>query len=253
MAGVFSGHMYRTPTTTNKNKMKYTPATISPKSYVELILRTYQEAGDPVRAEGQRAYMRHQFDYCGLRAPEWMALNKTLFSSHGMYTGKELRTFVMLCFEQEYRELHYAGIDMMQYMLRHQDASWIKVLEKCITTQSWWDTVDWLAKLTGIHFMRFPEQQKEYAYKWIEGHNMWLQRVAIIHQLNYKAKTDEKLLFEMIRRRANSKEFFIQKACGWALRQYAKIHPTSVERFLAKQPVSKLTFREARKQLDRQE
>lgn len=231
--------------------MKYTPASIPPAAYVDLIRRTYLDAGDPVRAEGQRAYMRHQFDYCGLRASEWMALNKGIFSQHGMFTGKELKEFVMLCYDQEYRELHYAGIDMMQYMLKMQDTSWIRVLEKCITTQSWWDSVDWLAKLTGIHFMRFPELQKEYAYKWIEGNNMWLQRVAIIHQLLYKAKTDEKLLFEMIRRKADSKEFFIQKACGWALRQHAKTYPEAVRRFLKKQSVSTLTMREAKKQLEK--
>ena len=103
----------------------------------------------------------------------------------------------------------------------------------------------------GIHFKNFPELQHEYTYRWIESENIWLQRVAIIHQLFYKETTEEKLLFDMIRHRADSKEFFIRKACGWALRQYAKTNPKSVERFLTKTKVSNLTVREARKQLDK--
>jgi 3-methyladenine DNA glycosylase AlkD len=55
----------------------------------------------------------------------------------------------------------------------------------------------------------------------------------------------------MIRRRADSKEFFIQKACGWALRQHAKTFPKRVEWFLERNELPKLAIREARKQLDK--
>jgi 3-methyladenine DNA glycosylase AlkD len=229
--------------------MKYHTPALSPEDYLQLLVDTFTEAGDPARAEQQRAYMRHQFEFCGLGAPQWLALSKDLFASYGLYSGKTLERFVRLCFEQEYREVHYAGLEMMQRMLSVQPASWIRVLEKCITNQSWWDTVDWLAKLSGVHVMKYPEQQEKYAYRWIESGNIWLQRVAIIHQLHYKEKTNEKLLFAMIRRRADSKEFFIQKACGWALRQHAKIDPDAVLHFLEHQPVSKLTFREAMKHI----
>ena len=231
--------------------MNYPGATISPKEYLQLISEKFTVAGDPIRAEQQRAYMRHQFEYCGLGAPQWMALAKEIFATQGMYTGKPLEQFVKLCFDQDYREIQYAGLEMMQRMLTQQNKSWIRVLEKIITTHSWWDTVDWLAKLVGMHFKRFPELQHEYAHKWITSDNIWLQRVAIIHQLLYKENTDEKLLYAMIRQVSGSKEFFLQKACGWALRQYAKTNPKSVEKFLSKTRLSGLSVREAMKQLNR--
>jgi 3-methyladenine DNA glycosylase AlkD len=231
--------------------MKAFTPTISPESYLQMVTDTFVEAGDPLRAEQQRAYMRNQFEYCGLRAPEWMALAKSFFADHGMYSGNSLRQFVQICMDQEYREIQYVGIEMMQRMLTHQNQSWIKVLEKCITTNSWWDTVDWLAKITGMHFRRFPELQHEYAYKWIASDNMWLQRVAIIHQLFYREETDELLLFDMIRRVSGSREFFIQKACGWALRQHAKTFPDRVRSYLEVQTLSNLTIREAMKQLNK--
>ena len=231
--------------------MNYSSATISPEDYLQLLTKKFTETGDPVRAEQQRAYMKHQFEYCGLGAPQWMAMAKEIFATHGMYTGKQLEQFIKLCFDQEYREIQYLSLEMMQRMLLEQNKTWIRVLERCITTHSWWDTVDWLAKLVGMHFKRFPELQHEYAFKWIASDNMWLQRVAIIHQLLYRENTDEKLMYEMIRQVADSKEFFLRKASGWALRQYAKTNPTSVEKFLAKTNLSNLSVREARKQLDK--
>jgi 3-methyladenine DNA glycosylase AlkD len=231
--------------------MKSNTPLIPPAEYLQIINEKFTNVGDPIRAEQQRAYMKNQFEYCGLGAPQWMAMAKELFADQGMYTGKPLEQFVRLCYDQEYREIHYVSLEMMQRMLPQQNKSWIRVLEKCITTNSWWDSVDWLAKLVGMHFKRFPELQHEYANKWIASENMWLQRVAIIHQLFYKETTDEKLLFDMIRRVADRKEFFLRKACGWALRQYAKTNSKSVEKFLARNSLSNLSVREARKHLDK--
>lgn len=224
---------------------------ISPEQYIAIVAETFLAAGDPLRAEQQRAYMKHHFDFCGLKAPEWLALAKEIYAKHGMYTSEPLEVFVMGCFEQEYREIHYVGLEMMQYMLKQQSKSWIRVLEKCIKTHSWWDSVDWLAKLVGIHFRAHPELQHAYARKWIKSDHLWLQRVAIIHQLFYRKDTDEELLFEMILQVADSKEFFLRKACGWALRQHAKVFPEQVRHFIEHHTLSNLTVREAMKQLNR--
>lgn len=231
--------------------MKYFLPDISPEQYRQILVETFVNAGDPFRAEQQRAYMKDQFEYCGLGAPQWMALARELFATYGLFTGKPLERFVMLCFDQEYREVQYVAIEMMQRRIGEQNKTWIRVLEKCITTNSWWDTVDWLAKLVGMHFKRFPELQHTYANKWMDSGHMWLQRVAIIHQLFYRETTDEKLLFEMITRVADSKEFFLRKACGWALRQHAKVNPQKVLAFVQKQELSGLTVREAMKQVNK--
>lgn len=231
--------------------MKNHTPEISPEHYAALLADAFLEAGDPLRAEQQRAYTKNHFSYYGLIAPRWLGIAKKYFASHGMYTGKSLEQFVMLCFEQEYRELHFAALQMMESMLKYQSKSWIHVLEKCIQTQSWWDSVDWISKLVGAHIKAYPELQHTYARKWIVSDNMWLQRVAIIHQLFYREQTDEKLLFEMILHVADSKEFFLRKACGWALRQHAKIYPDHVKVFINKHSFSGLTIREAEKQLNK--
>ncbi len=218
---------------------------MSPAEYVEFISTRFMEEADPVRAEQQMAYMRGQFEYCGLCATKWYPMSKEIFKEHGMFHGKDLKAFVKFSYDHSYREVLYAGIEMMQRMLPYQTKSWISVLEKCITTHSWWDTVDWLSKLVGIHFKIYPELQHTYSYKWIEGKNMWLQRAAIIHQLFYRDETDEKLLFDLISRKAGDKELFIRKACGWALRQYSKTNPARVTWYVEHHPLSPLSAREA--------
>jgi 3-methyladenine DNA glycosylase AlkD len=231
-----------------KSKLIYPK--LSPRDYVMLVRKKFSEAGDPIRAEGQMRYMRNKYAYYGLKAPEWVAILKEVFAEYGMYDGKDLRTFARLCFNDEYHEIFYAGLQMIEKQIKTQRKDFIDFLEKAIMTGAWWDTVDWISKLVGIHFKRYPELQHEYARKWISSENIWLQRVAIIHQLLYKDKTDQKLLFEMILKRKNSPEFFVQKGAGWALRQYSKTNPKAVREFISKNPeLSPLTRREGMKWL----
>ena len=218
---------------------------LTPTDYIDYVTDRFMEQADPLRAEKQMAYMKNQFEYCGLGATVWYPMIKSIFIEQGMFTGKQLQQFVEGCYEQPYREVMYAGIEMMQRKLPEQSKSWIRILEKCITTHSWWDSVDWLSKLVGIHFKNYPELQKEYSYKWIESDSMWLQRAAIIHQLFYKEQTDQQLLFDLIKRQADNKEFFIRKACGWALRQYSKTDPKAVRQFVKSIQLSPLTKKEA--------
>ena len=122
-------------------------------------------------------------------------------------------------------------------------------MEELIRTQSWWDTVDGINKLVGLHFKRYPELIRPVTERWMASEYFWLQRVCIIFQLTYRAQTDQELMFAYIRRVAHSKEFFLQKAAGWALRQYAKTNPAAVQQFLDTTAVAPLTRREAMKAL----
>ena len=223
---------------------------ISPKAYVDLIRHQFSDAGDPVRAEGQMRYMRHRFAYFGLRAPEWVVMLKSIFKEHGMYDGKDLKTFAKLCFEEECREMFYAGLQMMEKQIRKQPESFIDFLEKAVIKGAWWDTVDWINKLIGIHFKRYPDIQYQYSRKWIASDSIWLQRVAILHQLLYRKETDTTLLSEMILYRKDSSEFFVQKGAGWVLREYSKTNPEWVKKFIRSNPdLPKLTVREGLKWL----
>jgi 3-methyladenine DNA glycosylase AlkD len=105
-------------------------------------------------------------------------------------------------------------------------------MEYMLTTKSWWDTVDNISHVVGIHFKRYPKAREKYLAKWRSSKNVWLRRTAILYQLDYKVETDFDLLCEIIRENLGETEFFINKAIGWALRQYARIDPKAVKKFV---------------------
>lgn len=217
---------------------------LSPADYYSLVRDTFRAHGKPDVAQGQMAYMRHQFDFFGLKMPAWTALTKDILAQHGLPEGEDLTTLVRLCFEDEHREMQYFGLQILEKSLKKLPAASILFLEELIQTRSWWDTVDWINKLVGLHFKRFPEEIKPNTERWMDSGNIWLQRVSIIFQLTYRSKTDTDLLFAYILRVAHSKEFFLQKAAGWALRQHAKTDPELVREFVEGHVLAALTRRE---------
>ncbi|MEO6040212.1 MAG: DNA alkylation repair protein, partial [Saprospiraceae bacterium] len=165
--------------------------------------------------------------------------------------GEDLKALVRLCLADDHRELHYFALETVQKNLKKQPADFLDFLEELIVTRSWWDTVDWLAKLVGMHLLRFPALQQPASARWLASDNLWLQRISMIFQLAYRDKTDAVLLFHNIRQLACSKEFFIQKGAGWALRQYSKIDPSAVRAFVESHSLAPLTRREALKWLQK--
>ena len=217
---------------------------ISPEEYFNLVRNKFALAGNPEVAQSQMKYMRYQFEYFGLKAPVWTPIVKNLMKEKGVLSGPSLKEYIRRCYKDEHREMHYAGLQMLEKQIKNEDRTMIHFLEECILTNSWWDTVDWVSKLVGWHFLRFPDLQHSTCNKWISSSEMWLQRVAIIHQLSYREKTDEKLLFHLILQKSESKEFFIQKACGWALRNYSRTNKKAVSDFVSKHVLPALTVRE---------
>jgi 3-methyladenine DNA glycosylase AlkD len=102
----------------------------------------------------------------------------------------------------------------------------------------------------GVHFQRFPDVREKTLAKWRKSENFWLRRTCILFQLNYKGETDFDLLCEIIRENLGSKEFFINKAIGWALRQYARTDPKAVKKFVKAAELHPLSRREAMKHLE---
>ena len=223
---------------------------LPPNDYYRLVRDTFHARGKPEVAQGQMAYMRHQFEYFGLKMPDWMALTREIIKKQGIPDGDALQELARLCFEDEHREMQYFALECVQKMVKKQPAGFIDFLEELICTKSWWDTADWIAtKMVGVHFQRYPELIRPVTERWMASGELWLQRVCLIFQLMYKEKTDAGLLFGYIRQVAGSKEFFLQKGAGWALRQYSKTNPDAVRRFLAETTVAPLTRREGGKYL----
>ncbi|MEO1261799.1 MAG: DNA alkylation repair protein [Bacteroidota bacterium] len=226
---------------------------MKPTEYLKNIKIIFQENGNPEVAEGQMKYMRHKFEYYGLKAPTWMGLLKTEFKEKGIYTGEELKEFVRLCMADEYREINYAGLQMLEKKMKKNPSAFIDFYEELILTKSWWDTVDWVRKFVGVHFQKYPELILPTTQKWMASDNIWLQRICLIFQLTYKDKTDFKLMQKYILELAHSDEFFIQKGAGWALRQYSKFNAEGVIGFIGSHPELKpLTKREGVKWLKNQ-
>lgn len=224
---------------------------LSPEAYYQLVRETFRNHGNPDTAQGQMAYMRHQFEYFGLKMPAWMALTKKMHAEQGIPQGEALKELIRLCFADEHREMQYFALETLQKTLKTQPPECIDFMEELIRTRSWWDTVDWINKLVGMHFKRYPELIKPVTERWMQSGYFWLQRVCMIFQLPYKAKTDQELLFHYVLQVASSKEFFLQKGAGWALRQYSRTNPEAVRNFVSQHKLPALTRREALRLMDK--
>lgn len=122
----------------------------------------------------------------------------------------------------------------------------IQLIENLIITNSWWDSVDVVAKyLLGGYLQQFPNETLEVIEQFSNSNNMWLNRSAIIFQLSYKEKTNFDLLKSECEKHKHSTEFFIQKAIGWALRDYSRFNPSGVIEYVNNTNLKPLSKREA--------
>jgi 3-methyladenine DNA glycosylase AlkD len=199
------------------------------------------------------AYLKNHFPFYGLKAPQRRALVKPLRPPRpDSWSLAEWTHFARLSYTAgEPRELQYILNDWwVPSWARQLGPDWLPLVEELIQTLSWWDTVDWLASHFAGNILRnTPELRNATADRWIASDNIWLQRTAILFQLQYKSATDTALLFDCILQRADSDEFFVQKAAGWALRQYSKVNPIAVATFIGQHRLSPLTVREGSKYL----
>jgi 3-methyladenine DNA glycosylase AlkD len=219
--------------------------------YVASLKASFEQHADPSQAAPMKKYMRDQFEYLGIKTPQNAALQKAFFEEHGFPKPSELDTILRDLWSLPQREFQYVAVGLLGRFNKDLPAKFIKTIEYLLVTKSWWDTVDSIAGGTvGVHFRRFPEVREKYLAKWRASDNFWLRRTTILFQLNYKKETDFELLCEIIRENLDSKEFFINKAIGWSLRQYARVDPIAVREFVRSTPLHPLSRREALKHIE---
>ena len=220
--------------------------------YVKSLKTLFEKNADPTQAPAMKKYMRDQFEYLGIKSPKFKELMKEFIIANGLPPAAELDVILRDLWSLPEREFQYAATSLLGRLEKEIPAKLIKTLEYMIVTKSWWDTVDTISGGTlGVHFQRFPEIREKYLAKWRKSENFWLRRACILFQLNYKSETDFDLLCEIIRENLGSKEFFINKAIGWALRQYARTNPTAVKKFVKEtKELHPLSRREAMKHLE---
>ncbi len=212
------------------------------------IFERFRSAANPEKAAPMSAYMRGQFPYLGIPTPERRKLARECLK--GMDKLAVDWGFVFECWGQPEREFQYLAVDYLSRLRRLLAAADIPNLRELAVTKSWWDTVDGIDVIIGDIALRCPEV-KDVLLRWSSDENIWLRRIAIDHQLMLKEKTDRDLLERVIVNNLGQKEFFINKAIGWSLRQYSKTDPIWVRSFIERHRgrMAPLSIREASKYL----
>ena len=219
--------------------------------YVIALKDLFEQNVDASQASGMKKYMRDQFEYLGIKSPQFKELMKAHITAHGLPPLAELDTVLRELWSLPQREFQYAANSLLGRMEKQLPSKLIKTMEHMLVTRSWWDTVDTISGgPLGFHFMRFPDVREKTVAKWRSSDNFWLRRACILFQLNYKTETDFDLLCAIIRENLGSKEFFINKAIGWSLRQYARTDPNAVKKFVKATALHPLSRREAMKHLE---
>ncbi len=210
---------------------------------------------DPAKAEPMRAYMKSSMPYLGAQTPPLRAVCRSVFAAHPLASADVWRaTILALWRAARYREERYAAIELAgaKRYAAWQTLAMLPIYEELIVTGAWWDYVDGVgAHLVGGLLRAYPAEMSATMRAWSGDPSLWKRRASIICQLDSGAATDEALLFDCITPNLADREFFIRKAIGWALRQYARVAPDAVRRYVAEHAaeMSALSRREAMKHL----
>lgn len=219
---------------------------MTPAAYAQALRRFFAAQGNPTEAAAMAAYMKNNFVFFGIKATARRALGKTFLLQHGLPERPE--DTVRAIWQLPERELHYFAMELCGKLAKKAPPERLALYEELILTNSWWDSVDYISPhLCGTHLLLYPTLRNTTIKKWRNSKNRWLMRSALLFQMTYKQHTDEELLFSLCREMAPSDEFFIKKAIGWSLRQYARTKPESVKDFVKNTPLSTLSRREALK------
>jgi 3-methyladenine DNA glycosylase AlkD len=220
------------------------------------VVANFRSAADADRAAAQRAYMRDQFPYLGIATPEQRRLARAVLKGSalrgsGQPTTADCVKVAVRCWALPEREFRYFAVDYLIANVKRCDSSLLTTVRTLITTDSWWDTIDPLAARVVGPLVAADPGLVATMDAWVRDENLWIVRTAILHQLHYKAATDEARLFEYCALRAGHSDLFIRKAIGWALREYAYTAPEAVRGFLDRERdrLSPLSVREAGKHL----
>ena len=196
---------------------------------VEGLRKELKAVAIPNDAVAMKAYMKNKFEFLGVKTPARRKLAKAFFKQH---TDSVIDwNFINEAWSNPYRELQYAALDYLESRKKPLTPSDLPRLKKLAQTKSWWDTIDFLDRLVGSIIARFPET-KEIILAWSRDEDIWLRRLAIDHQLLRKEETDIELLENILVNNLGQTEFFINKAIGWALRDYSKTNPDWVRDFI---------------------
>ncbi|MEV7996871.1 DNA alkylation repair protein [Streptomyces sp. NPDC086077] len=213
------------------------------------LTAAYTAAADPARAAPMRAYMKDVAPFLGLTTPVRRALSRTVVEGTPRPDEADCAAVALRCWQLPEREFHYFAVDYLRRHVSRCSSGFLPVARRLVTTVPWWDTVDLLAAHVVGPLVAADPGLKADMDAWILDDDLWVARTALLHQLRYKERTDSERLFSYCLRQSGHPDFFVRKAIGWCLREYAKTDPDAVRDFLARERgrFAPLSVREALK------
>jgi len=216
--------------------------------WYDKLFTELEENKDVEQSIKMAAYMKNNFVFLGIPKPKLKEIIKPYIKE-----GKKNEInwkFVDICWKKNYREAQYVAVEYLSSLINLLTDNDLPKLKKLIVTKSWWDTTDSIDALVGSIILNNKNLEKE-ILKWSKDENIWVRRVSIDFQLQYKEKTNQKLFEQILVNNFGTDEFFINKAIGWSLREYSKINKKWVNDFINKykNQLHKLSIKEASKYL----
>ena len=201
---------------------------------IEELRKVFDANRNKEDAHHMEAYMKNHFKMYGIKATPRRQLSKFFIDYCKSYPQSFKVEIARILHGYPERELHHVAQELLgkgyKRNIAVDDIHWIT---EFITTNSWWDSVDFVApQLAGAYFLKYPEKRQEICDEWINSDNIWLIRSAILFQLKYKERTDLDFLFTIILKTCHIKEFFINKAIGWILRDNSRRIPEEIKAFV---------------------
>lgn len=231
--------------------MKTAITKLDAAAYVDELRSALELHADAEYAVQMKAYLRNKFEFFGMRSPVRKVIFKEFFEKQGIPSVAKLDKTVGLLLDEREREFHYFAVDIARKHRPSWTAGSADLFETLATRQSWWDTVDYVrGECLKDFFRMFPDTRAPVTRRWLNSGNIWLQRLSVTFQIGYKEETDTGLLAKNIDAVKDSDEFFIQKAIGWALRDYGRTDPEFVVSFVEGRQLKPLSRREALRRID---
>lgn len=209
---------------------------------------------DPTKAGPMTAYMKTSMPFYGVQKPQRTPIAKAVKRRFDIDDIEQYLAVVEAVWTMPHREEKYLAVHLARLYPQYVTPASVPLYEKLIREGAWWDFVDELAiHLVGRVFLDERRVLRPLLDEWVHDDDLWIRRTAILAQIGHKKSTDQRMLFDYCLRCAGESEFFIQKAIGWALREYSRFAPGAVQNFIVqnRERLSALSVREGAKRLRR--